>query len=116
MALQFQRYIGRIEGSIGRRRGKEGADCIKSIIARKAFAALSRLCSLSYSFLLLLLRRLMRAQGVSSAVMRDTKGMTVSFLNVMYVTLFDKGDNLVFLREIEILDLLNYCSDNYLHG
>jgi len=51
----------------------------------------------------------MRAQGVSSAVMRDT---TVSFLNVMYVTLFHKGDNLAFLKEIEIFDLLNCCSDN----
>lgn len=56
----------------------------------------------------------MRKVNVSSAAMRDMKGMTVSFLNVMYVTLFDKGDNLAFPREI--LDLLNRCSDDYLHG
>lgn len=43
------------------------------------------------------------------------KDMTVSFLNVAYVTPFDKGDNLAFLREIEILDLLSRYFDK-MHG
>lgn len=33
------------------------------------------------------------------------KGTTVFFLNVAYVTLFDKGDNLGFSRKIETFEL-----------
>lgn len=50
------------------------------------------------------------------------KSMTVSFLNVAYVTLFDKGDNLALSREIEILDLLSLvaltttCTDNGIYS
>lgn len=43
------------------------------------------------------------------------KGMTVSFLNVAYVTLFGEGDSLAFPREIEMLELLSRSSDDYLH-
>lgn len=42
------------------------------------------------------------------------KGITIFFLNVAYVTPFDKSDNLAFSKEIEILDSLSCCFDDCL--